>query len=952
VLSVCRQVLGGGHASEDAFQATFLVLVRRAGSLRLRHNRSLGAWLHGVAYRTALKARQGASRRRAREQRVARPEALASQVVDAAEQDDLGAALHAEVTRLPAKYRAPVVLCYFEGRTHDEAAASLSWPVGTVRCRLFRARELLRSRLTRRGLAPAIAPLAATWPGPPARADVPAPLLRAALETAMGGAPEAAARLAEVVLKSLLAARSRMAAAALALIATAAGFAFVLRGAPRSPSQPRPPDLSSALSVVAPARPKPPPVDQFGDPLPEHARARMGTIRFNAGAGPAQVFFAPDGKSLYTPAGRRGVQVWDVASGRVVRRVGDGDDSQGELALSPDGRMLAVHRNGVDGLRLYDPVTGRELRRWHLPEGGRSFWPRFSPDGKILATVFAPRDRRVQNGELIESIDLWDTTGLTERPRRLEGIPYNLRDLRFSPDNKLLGLAVFDRYMAGRSKLAEASTRVWDIAAGKERTRFPVGKPDFGPLSLAFSPDGRRLFVGVTDQTIRVYDLAAGREVTPPLNHEHALEAIPRWGTARKIDVLDRTMDCLTFSPDGSILAAAARWTDNTGGPSAGFVPEICLWDVARGKVLRHFPANEELILSLSFAPDGTAIASNGMDAVVRLWDVATGREASLQSGHRSAVTLVVVSPADGTAFTGSRDGTIRRWDPATGRELGVIADLPYEIDAMDIAPDGRTLVVGEGGYLLLWSVAERREVRRFSRAALPADGYGFHAVFSPDGTKIASDLGVFDVASGKVLATFRDQKFALKHMASYVPTFFSSDSRQVITAEAQGARVWDIATSKEVRWAVRSRFPVDGVGIAGTIDHSLMSAVLSADGRFLATSGSIYFNGWAQERFDPAIRIWELATGREVAVLKGHQGRNRGLAFSRDGRLLASCSVDFGPVKDSTIRVWDIATGRELRRLEGHLGRVNALVFTPDSRSLITASDDATALVWDVSDL
>ncbi len=367
---------------------------------------------------------------------------------------------------------------------------------------------------------------------------------------------------------------------------------------------------------------------------------------------------------------------------------------------------------------------------------------------------------------------------------------------------------------------------------------------------------------------------------------------------------------------------------------------------------MRHFPAQEDLILSLSFAPDGKTIASSGIDPVVRLWDVATGREASLQAGHRSAITLVVASPRDGTVFTGSSDGTIRQWDPATGRELGVIADLPYEIDALDIAPDGGALLIGEGGYLFLWNIAERREVRQFSRAALPADGYGYHAVFSPDGTKVASDLGVFDVASGKVLATFRDKKFASSHIARYIPAFFSADSRQLISAEAEGARVWDIATGKEARWAVRSKFAVNGVAIAGTNDHWLLPAAVSADCRFLATSGSLYFNGWAKERFDPAIRIWELATGREVATLEGHQGRNRGLAFSRDGRLLASCSVDFGREKDSTIRVWDIANRREVRRFEGHLGMVNTLTFTCDNRSLITAGSDATALVWDVSDL
>jgi RNA polymerase sigma factor (sigma-70 family) len=152
VWDVCRGILADSHAAEDAFQATFLVLVRRAGSIRRRD--AVGPWLHGVARRTAVRARAVAARRRLRE---AQEQAMTvTPDPDPARREQLEA-MHEEVDRLAEKYRSPLVLCYFEGRTHAEAARLLRCPVGTVSVRLSRARDLLRARMTRRGVAlPAI----------------------------------------------------------------------------------------------------------------------------------------------------------------------------------------------------------------------------------------------------------------------------------------------------------------------------------------------------------------------------------------------------------------------------------------------------------------------------------------------------------------------------------------------------------------------------------------------------------------------------------------------------------------------------------------------------------------------------------------------------------------------------------------------------------------------------
>jgi RNA polymerase sigma factor (sigma-70 family) len=348
VLGVCRRALADPNDVEDAFQATFFVLVRRARSVRVGD--SLGRWLYGVARRVAAKAQARSERARVRSVPLGR-EPVAS--APPADRIELLAALDEEVSRLPEKYRAPVVLCDLEGLTHAEAAARLRWPVGTVSGRLSRARDLLRNRLVRRGMAPTAGSTVALLATEGARAAVSEPLaaatVQAATRLAMGSGSQAgvasvsasALSLMNAVLRAAVMVKLKVAAAVLLVVAVAgAAVGAGIGVGTGAPGPARDQDAGRAPAVASHAvahptaghRPADEIVKQIEAALAMAAEPGLGY----AGAGELRLMRNVNDLNALPSAGKRLFIVADVKHALHLRMF----DLEGKMVLDSDAKRF------------------------------------------------------------------------------------------------------------------------------------------------------------------------------------------------------------------------------------------------------------------------------------------------------------------------------------------------------------------------------------------------------------------------------------------------------------------------------------------------------------------------------------------------------------------------------------------------------------------------------------
>jgi RNA polymerase sigma factor (sigma-70 family) len=563
VLGVCRRILRNEADAEDAFQATFLILVKKASTILPRA--MVGNWLYGVAHNTALKAKAMNSKRRMREKQAGERLRQKGSGAVAGQLQDL---LDEELSRLPDKFRVPVVLCDLECKPLKEAARQLGWPQGTVASRLARGRALLAKRLARHGLVFSGGALGALLSEGVAVADIPATLLQTTVEAAT---PVAAGVAAAMVVSARVAALTQgvlktMFLTKLKVILVVVGAVF--GGTMALWTQPL---AVGAKQAVERKEPGPKPVVKQKDQLPAKVTWKLrSSIPMPANDQTPGMAISPDGSKIGT-AHWREARLWDAATGKELATLKFASKTLSGtgrgVAFSADGKVLAA----VDytDVKLWDASTGEELARLSGHETGLSCMA-FSPDGKKLATGSNQETR---------SVRLWDVADREELP-----IEFKVADppmsLAFSPDGKTLAAGMF-----------KGGIKLWDVATSQELAGWK-GHQDWA-MSLAFSPNGKVLASGCADGTAKLWDAATGKELASWQPHTELTR--------------------LAFSPDGRMLVTGGGYRDKT----------AKLWDVtdtAKIEKIQTIEDHASTVWSVAFSRDGRTLVTAGDDAV-RVWE-------------------------------------------------------------------------------------------------------------------------------------------------------------------------------------------------------------------------------------------------------------------------------------------------------------------------------------------
>ncbi len=601
--------------------------------------------------------------------------------------------------------------------------------------------------------------------------------------------------------------------------------------------------------------------------------------------------FSPDGSRIATAGADGRILIWnpdEVQPVDIARRIDNEVDPPApyveflghekpvcSIAFSPDGSQLIS--GGEDNVsRIWQVATGEQL----LSLRGHTSYVRdcvFSPDGSRVLS--ASRDQQVK---------LWDPSSYGEALAlgRNEGSQHAdaVLSARFSTDGSQIVTASRDR-----------TAQLWDTQSQTLVESFNEGHEFLASYAVFFS-GGSKLATSAGDGTTRIWNVASGTEI----------DSLKGTGRTASLDV----------SADGRWLA------------TAGNENNVKVWDLNSNKLVANLRGHEEAVSAISFASDGTALASGDERGRCRTWILEDNqwRDGQELRGHSRAITGLAFTP-QGRLVSASGDNTCAQWDLKTGRELTtLVLKHPGWVTDLDVSEDGAmALTICDDGQLRLWSLEDARPLRKIQ----PRTNVLFTSVdISPNG-KLAiaacaaeASVQMWKLDTGEEVTDGNAAWLDLGDRSGILwSAQFSPSGDRVLTIGGNDAQMWDIGSREQL-----VRFTPHG---------TVASADLSPDGRLLVTGS-----------WDRSAKIWDVSTGKAIRKLDGvHQGFVNSVEFSPNGKLILTAS------DDGTARVWDVASGEVTEPIfQGHSGRVLSARFSADGSKVLTTSGDKTAKIWDAS--